>query len=308
MKYLLLLHLIVFIFGFTGILGKLIEMGGVGSELSRSVNLVVYRMVIAAIGILGYIIYRRRSFAIETRWLVSLVLVGGLIAAHWITFFLAIKVSNVSVTLACISSAALFTAFLEPLILKKKLDYTEVLMGLAIIGGIYIIFQAKLEYVDGILLSLLSAFLAALFAVLNAKFIRSKGSSLISFYELASGAILAMIFLGISDIGFISPAAISSEDWIYLIILGLVATAFAFVVSVFVMRSLSPFTVSLAINLEPIYAMILALIIFDDEQMNSSFYIGAGIIIGTLTLNGYIKRLRSRKTRKPDPPEPRLID
>ncbi len=288
LSYFFMLHFIVFIFGFTGILGKLISL--------ESFDLVVYRMLIAAVSLLFFIALTKRSFRLNIRWIAKLVAVGGIAAAHWITFFHAIKISNVSVTLACISSSALFTALLEPIFFKKRLDVAELIMGLAIIFGITMITSAEFEYRDGILLSLLSAFLGSLFGVFNGLFIRHQRPAVISFYELSGGAILLMIGLMVSGYELVSPTQISTDDWLYLGVLGTVATAFAFVVSVFVMRAMTPFTVALAINLEPVYAIIMAWLFFS-EKMKPGFYIGAAIIIVTLFANGFVKRYQNRNKR-----------
>jgi drug/metabolite transporter (DMT)-like permease len=289
LSYFFLLHFIVFIFGFTGILGKAISLD--------SFDLVVYRMLIAALSLLVFIKVTQRSLRMERRWVIKLILTGGIAGCHWITFFHAIKISNVSVTLACISSSALFTALLEPIFFRKKLDYTELLMGSAIIVGIALITNAEFEYRDGILLSLLSAFLGSLFGVLNGVFIRNKRPAVISFYELSGGLVLVLIGLLVAGHDLVLPHEITAEDWLYLLILGTVATAYAFVVSIFVMRELSPFTVALAINLEPVYAIIMAWALFH-EKMNDGFYSGVSIILVTLFANGYIKRYRARN-RKP---------
>jgi drug/metabolite transporter (DMT)-like permease len=280
-SFYILLHGIVFIFGFTGILGKLITL--------PSFDLVVYRMLLAAFALLIFVLVTRRKFRVEPIWIVKLILVGCIAGAHWLSFFHAIKISNVSVTLACISSSALFTALLEPLFFKKRLDISEILMGLAIIAGITIITNAQFEYINGIMLSLLAAFLGSLFGVLNGVFIKHKTSPVISFYELAGGGLVLLLALLFSGYPLISPTDISFENWSYLLLLALVATAFAFVASVFVMKELSPFTVALAINLEPVYAIIMAWMFFN-EQMSSGFYIGSVIIIATLFANGYIKK------------------
>lgn len=286
MSYFFLLHLIVFIFGFTGILGKLITI--------PSLDLVFYRVLIASVTIGLFLAIKKRSIKVDLRTLGTLLMVGALAMGHWVTFFHAIKISNVSVTLACISSASLFTAFLEPIFFKKKLDTSEIVMGVVIIIGITIITNAQFEYIDGILMALLSAFLGSVFGVWNGLLIRTKSSLIISFYELAGGAVMLAVLYVIIGYDMLMPSDISNENWMYLGILGTVATAFAFVVSVYVMKELSPFTVVLAINLEPVYAIIMAWLLFD-ETMNDGFYIGAVLIIGTLVVNGYMKNRRNKR-------------
>lgn len=292
--YYLLLHITVFIFGFTGILGKQITSSDGGMD---SVNLVLYRMVIAFIGLLLYMkLVKRIKFKAGKKAILGFIGIGAIIAAHWITFFYSIQVSNVSIALACISSSALFTSIIEPLLIKKKIDVSEMVLGVATVVGISIIVDAEMDKVEGIILAIISAALAGLFGVLNSIETKKHRPTEISVVEMLSGAFFTFLFLIISGWEIVSPADVSSDNWGLIIVLGLVATSFAFVATVEVMKVLSPFTVALSINLEPIYAIIMALLFFpESEQMSSLFYLGAGIIIGTLIVNALIKKSRRKK-------------
>lgn len=291
--YHLLLHFIVLLFGFTGILGALISL--------PSPQLVWYRMLIATLGILFFaLIYRERLY-LDRSTQGKLLGIGFVIAGHWISFFQAIDVSNVSVTLACISSASFFTALVEPALFGRKIKPYELLLGFMVIAGLFMIFTFETQYLAGILFALLAAFLAAVFTVLNGRMVQSFSPTTISLHEMAGGFLTISLYLLIQ--GKLTPAifyGITPNEWGFLLILGLACTAFAFVGSVFVMRALSPFTVSLTINMEPVYGIILALAIFgEEERMSPGFYAGALLILAALFLNTYIKRKKQRNDLLP---------
>lgn len=297
-KNILLLHLIVLIFGFTAILGKLIT---IESDL-----LVWFRMGIATIILAAYIAFNKSTLRMKKGGVWKTVLTGFVIAAHWIFFFEAINQSNVSITLAAISSTSLFTSLLEPIVFKRKLLWYEVILGGAAIVGLYFIFKFELDNKLGLILGLISAALAATFTVINGTLIKQYDSQKISLYELSGGFLAVTAYLLFFK-GFppMSDFMLSPSDWFYILILAVVCTAFAFVVSVEVMKELTPFTVSLTINLEPVYGIILAIFIFGaDEQMSPGFYAGAIIILSTLFANVLIKKRLKRKNTTP----PTLID
>jgi len=225
---------------------------------------------------------------------------GILIALHWITFFGAIKMANVSVTLAMMSTGAFFTSILEPIFYKRKLIGYEILFGLLVIVGLYMIFNVETRYTAGILVALLSALLAAFFTLINGKLVKEHHPVKISFFEMLSGAGSITLFLALTsrfNSGFFS---LQASDWWYLGILAVVCTAYAFIASVTVMRNLSPYTVMLTTNLEPVYGIILAFIILGDaERMHTDFYLGAILILITVILNGIFKtRERKKQQRK----------
>lgn len=280
------LHLIVFIWGFTAVLGKLISLQALG--------LVWYRMLLALLFIGIFIAFRKISFKITLHNFFSFVFSGIIIAAHWFTFYEAIKVSNISVTLACLSTGAFFASLLEPLFYKRKIIWYEVLFGLIVIIGLGIIFKVETQYKLGIGLALISAFLSALFSVINGKFAQQFNPNIISFYELFGGLFFLSIYMYFNGIFSNDFFTISAQDWFWLIILSSICTAYAFSASVKVMKFLSPYTVMLTINLEPIYGIILALLVFkDSEKMNPMFYLGALIILITVIINGIIKNKNS---------------
>lgn len=288
LKSYLHLHVIVFIWGFTAVLGALISLD--------ALPLVWYRMVLAVGFILLFVWYKKIPLQIPTKILLQLLFAGVVIALHWFTFFRAIKVSNVSVTLACLSTGAFFTSFLEPILFGRKVIWYEVFFGVIVIIGLSIIFHVESHYLEGILLGLSSAFLSALFSVYNSKFAKIYDPTLISFYELTGGIVFfSLLLLGTNSFSS-SFFQISTSDWIYLAILSSLCTAYAFIASVKVMRFLSPYTVMLTINLEPIYGIILAVLVFQEkEKMNPQFYLGALIILVTVIANGIVKYYRSKE-------------
>jgi len=283
------LHLIVFIWGFTAILGGLISLD--------ALPLVWYRMMIALLLIFLFLLVRKRPIGASGKILAGFLLGGLVIALHWLTFFMAIKVSNISVTLACLSTGAFFASFLEPIFYGRKMIWYEVLFGLIVIVGLGIIFNVEGDHIEGIILALTSAFLSALFSVINGKFAQKHEASVITFYELLGGVgflTLYMLFSGYFTKDFF---ILSLSDCIWLLVLGSICTAYAFLASVQVMKYLSPYTVMLTINLEPIYGIILAVLVFKDkEKMSPSFYVGAAIILLTVILNGIAKNYKKIKT------------
>lgn len=280
------LHAIIFLWGFTGILGKLISIS--------SMSIVWWRMLIGFIGLLIFILSTGRSLNTSKINIIKYLGTGIVTAAHWILFFEALKVSNVSITLTTLASTTLFVAFIEPLFFKRKIWGYEVVLGLCTLIGLAIIFGAETEYSLGIGLALGSAFLAATFGTINGVFVKTDRPTVITTYEMLGGTMGITIYSLFQPNIFILPAGL---DWVWLLILGLVCTSLAFVVSIEVMKSLSPFTVSISINMEPIYAIAFALIIFrEDEYMSPLFYVGALIVMGMIFLNGVIKRRRNRRS------------
>ncbi|WP_397362340.1 DMT family transporter [Olleya sp. R77988] len=292
LKNYLHLHFLVFIAGFTAILGKLITI--------NAVSLVWYRMLIATVLMFIYIKTKKINISISKKALFKLSIAGVIIALHWITFFGSIQVSNVSIALAMFSTGAFFASIIEPIIYKRKIIAYEIVFGLLVIVGIYLIVQSELKYINGMILGVVSAFLSSLFAVLNGKFLEEHTATKISFYEFISGVLFISIYILIIGDGLdASFFNISALDGLWLFILASICTAYAFIASVYVMKFISPYTVVLTYNLEPIYGIILALIWFPEtETMSTSFYIGAFIILGVVLLNGVLKNWKNLKIKK----------
>lgn len=282
LKNYLHLHFIIFIWGFTAILGALISID--------AIPLVWFRVTIAVILILIYLLIKKISFKKSFKELLQFLFGGVLIAIHWITFFYAIKIANVSITLAAMSTGALFITLIQWLLFKNKIIGYELLFSLLAIVGLVIIFQAESNYVIGIGVALFSSFLSASFSILNAKLIKTHKASVISFYELLFASLFIGIILFFQGVISSNFFILSKTDWLYLIILASICTAYAFVASTEVLKSVSPFTMMLTINLEPIYGIVLAIIIFKQKEiMTANFYYGALLILITVVLNGVIK-------------------
>ncbi len=289
LKSYLHLHVIVFIWGFTAVLGKLISL--------EALDLVWYRMLFASVIMTFVVLFNKERIKVPFNVLVGFIVSGIIIALHWLTFYQAIKVSNVSITLACLSTGAFFASILEPIFYKRKIIWYEVLFGLIVIFGLGIIFKVETQYTNGIYLAVTSAFLSALFSVINGKYAKEYSPNVISVYELSSGFLFLSIYLFFAD--SFTPAffALSSNDLLWLFLLSSICTAYAFSASVKVMKFLSPFTVMLTINLEPIYGIILVLLIFpENEKMSPMFYIGAIIILATVIANGIVKSRKKLPT------------
>jgi len=276
------LHFIVFIWGFTAVLGKLITID--------AIPLVWFRLAIASVVLLVFLLIKKVTLKISTRAVIQFLIGGFVIGLHWIAFFYAIKISNVSITLATLATGALFTSILEPLFLKRKIKRYEVLLSLLTVIGIVIIFNVEPQYSVGIFVALFAAFLSALFAVINANFIKEHNASVISFYELLFAVILISIIILFQN-GFSTEFfKLTSKDWIFVGILGSICTAYALTASTNLLKKISPFTMMLTVNLEPVYGILLALVVFKgSEKMNMNFYYGAILIFVGVILNGYIK-------------------
>lgn len=282
LKSYLNLHLIVFIWGFTAILGALITI--------PADDLVWYRMLIAS-GFIGlFLVAKKKSFCLPVQELFQLVFVGLLIALHWIFFFQAIHISNVSITLSVFSLGAFFASLLEPFFYGRKVLWYEVFFGLVIIAGLSLILQVESGYLNGMFFALASVILGVLFTLMNGKLIVKHDPSVITFYEFLSGFFFISLYF-IAQGKFTKDFfVLSFTNWIWLFVLASVCTAYAFTASVRVMRKLSPYTVMLTTNLEPVYGIVLAYyIIGGKEKMSTEFYIGALIIVITVILNGVIK-------------------
>lgn len=282
------LHFIVFIYGFTAILGKLISID--------SLSMVWYRMGLASLFILVYIRFSKFKLQVSTKTMLWFTFAGIIVAMHWVTFFWAIKVSTVSIALAMMSTGAFFTALIEPLVYKRKIIGYELLFGLLVILGLYLIFRVESGYTYGMVIALVSAFLVAVFSIVNAQLVKEHRPSIISFYELTIGTLFLSVLLAIRGSFTIGFFELTNSDWSYLMLLALICTSYAFIASVKIMKVLSAYTVMLTNNLEPVYGILLAWAIFGaEEEMNTLFYLGAGIILLTVIANGILKHRASNK-------------
>ena len=288
LKSYLNLHLIVFIWGFTAVLGALITI--------HADALVWYRMGIAAVFLFLFILFKKESFRIPIKEFFKLIFVGLLIAVHWIFFFEAIHVSNVSITLAVFSLGAFLASILEPIFYGRKVLWYEVFFGLIIIAALAMILQVEMHYFIGMMYALASIIIGVLFTLMNGKLIEKHEPSVITFYEFLAGVFFITIYFLFTNKFNVDFFILTTNDWVYLLILSSVCTAYAFTASVKVMRILSPYTVMLTTSLEPVYGIVLAFfIIGGKEKMSIEFYIGAVLIVITVILNGILKHYLSNK-------------
>lgn len=285
-RNLIILHLTVFVWGFTGILGALITI--------PATQLVWYRVLIAFASLFIYFKVAKIPLKVSKTVFLKLFFTGAIVGLHWILFFQSIKSSTVSVTLVCLSSLTLFTAILEPILKKQKILIFEIVVGLVIISGIYMIFKFESRYTEGIIYGLLSALCASIFSIINSKQIQNRPAPIISFYELIGAWVWISIYLLLSD-GYTASMKLNLDDLLYLLVLGTVCTSVAYVAGVAVMKELSAFRVALITNLEPVYGIGLAFLFFGkSEQMTPGFYAGAIIIFSAISIYPIIKN-RAKK-------------
>ena len=275
-------HFIVFIFGFTAILGKLISID--------AVSLVWYRMVLATAVVALFMAVRRISFALSTKQLYIMLICGVLIALHWVFFFHAVKVSNVSVTLSVMSGGAFVTAFVEPIFYKRSFVWYEIVLGLIVVVALGLIMQTEYHYIEGMMFAFIAILLSVAFTLINGKAIHKSDARVMSVYQLGAGAVCMSIILLMQGKFTVELFSISKTDILWISILVIVCTAYAFVVSIAVMRHLTPFSLMLAINMEPVYGILFGILIFgSDEKMSFAFYIGTLLILLSVLTNGFLK-------------------
>jgi drug/metabolite transporter (DMT)-like permease len=289
-KAYLKLHIAIVLFGFTAILGKLIEV--------REIVLVWHRLWITCLSLLfvpGIIKLIRITPTTELK---PFAWIGVATALHWITFYGSIKYSNVSVTLSCLATTSLFTSILEPLVFKRKISKIELMLGILVLFGIYIITSAALIYTTGIILGLLSAVLASVFTTLNKKHMGNTNPILITFVQLGSGFLLISLLIPFYILAWPQTSFLpSSSDWFWLIVLSLLCTSVAYVLALSALKHISAFNANLSVNLEPVYGIVLAAIIFGEhQQMTQTFYLGTLIIMASVIASPLIKYYLRKKS------------
>ncbi len=298
---LLQLHLAVFLWGFTGVLGRAITLD--------APVLVWWRVLLTAVIVAFFLTVRRQWVKVERGDVARLVAVGSLMAIHWVAFYGSIKASNASVALICLSTASVFTALLDPLVNKSRFDKWEVGIGIIALAGVWLIYRAQLAFGWGILLGVIAAVLSAIFTVLNKPVSTRYPARTVVFWEMTTGFILLSAILPFaSDALHIerwwprSPGLVifpnqastwelfkgylaAPNDWLWLILLSLCCTVWAQSLAVSALRKLSSFTVTLSVNLEPLYGMALAFFFFDEAQeLTAGFACGVALIFLSVVL------------------------
>ena len=287
----LTLHLVILIFGFTGILGRYID--------TPASALTIYRTGLTFVCLGLFMRYRGMSFRVGTRTVVLLLLSGGVVGLHWVLFFSAIKQANVSVTMAMLATGALFASFLEPVFYHRRLRVHEVLFGLLAVAGIYIVSGQNADFHGGILTALAASFVSACYSIINSKWCMRfpDDTVMVIFYEMA-GAVVVVAAVFAPTEGFVQGLGqVGLKDALGILFLAVVCTSFTNVKMIQLFRYLSPFTVMLNINVEPVYAMLMAAALYPDERMSGTFYIGAAIILSTVVLNALFNDYRERRNR-----------
>lgn len=266
------LHIIILLWGFTPVLGKFISFG--------ALDLVWYRLAISLVGLMLFMWYAKQSLAITFKSFLHIGLIGTIVGLHWYFFYNAIKVSNVSVTMAGFSTLTLFASLMQPLLLKKKFFWGDFIYGIILVIGLGIIFKFETDQLAGIIYGILAALTAAFFGVYNGKLIATHGAYKITFYEFLGALIfITLAKFALDGDGFSLPQ-VGLSDGIGLLILSVLCTIVAFTWSIEILKHFSPLTVIITNNLEPVYGIAFSLLLFGDtEYMSSGFYIGAAIIL-----------------------------
>ncbi len=281
-KNLLLLHFIVFIWGWSPILGKLISV--------QAFQLVWFRMLLTVMSVAVYLIFIKQNIKITRKDFLKLFGIGTIIAFHWFCFYHAIKISNVSVTLVAFATGTLFTSIIEPIFYKRKIIRYEIIFGMVIIGAIAIIFKVETQYTAGIIFGIIAALTASFFTVINSLLVKRIPSPVIAIYELGGGFVSLSVYLLLTGQFNHDFFVVSSVDWQWLALFSIAGTAFPFIASINVMKKISPYTMTLTINLETIYGIIFAYFIWQKEEaMTPGFYLGTLIILATIFGNGLLK-------------------
>jgi drug/metabolite transporter (DMT)-like permease len=272
-KALVQLNAAVFLWGFTGVLGRAITLD--------STMLVWWRLLITMLSLWILYLIQGKARRIPTNSMLMISLIGTVQALHWVCFYASIKLANVTIALTCLSTTALIAAFLEPLVFKKKFDFFEIILGLFAIAGILIIYNTHLNFSAGIIIGLVSALLTVIVSVSNKKIIDKYHPEHITLYQLTGGFLGMTVLLPLFHVFFSDAwSAPTAMDWLWLIVLSWVCTIFTFFLYIRSLKKISAFTMNLTLTLEPIYGIILAFIIYQENKFLSSwFYLGFALIV-----------------------------
>lgn len=285
------LHIAVFLAGFTGILGKLITL--------NAGLLVWYRLLITSLSMWILFYFTKKLQRISWQDMLKLTGIGFLSAMHWVTFYGSIKDANVSVALVCFSSVGFFTALIEPFISRKKMNWVELLLGVLVIAGIYIIFQFDPRYKRGILLGVSSAVLLAFVMIFFKGFVQRIKPETVLTYQLSGALVTLTLFMPFYLNQFPTQYIIPDlEDWLWLLGLSWFCSVLAFQLTGHAIKRLTAFTVNLSFNLEPVYGIILAFAVFgESRELSWSFFIGFALIAASLIIHTLLLLKEERKIK-----------
>ncbi|WP_413533632.1 DMT family transporter [Empedobacter brevis] len=283
-KIQLRLQFLVLLWGFTGVFGKLVTMG--------ALPMVWYRVLIGGFAVFLYMKFRKMDLTVSKKELIKLLIIGGIVGIHWFTFYLSIKLSNISIALSTLSMGALFSAVLEPIFFRRRINLLEIILAIIVATCVAVIFNVSPDgYKLGIIIGILCSFLSALFAVLNSTLPKTLQPTKVTLYEMIGGFItISIVMLLFQPEAITEVITISWSNFGWLALLGIVFTAFAQIESVDLLKHVSAFTLMLNVNLEPVYGIILASLIFgDSEHMTPVFYVATGVMLLSIIMNGILK-------------------
>ncbi len=287
-KHYFLLHIIVFIWGFSPVLGRFIS--------ADAYQLVWFRILITVGVMFMYLKITKHDLKISFKHLWQLSGIGIIIMIHWLMFYGAIKESNISVTMVAFSTGTLFSSIIEPILYKRRFRFYEVIIGLIIMGAIALIFSIETQYWLGILLGIGAAFTSSLFGVFNGIMAHKLRPGIISFYELGAALVGLTIFLSLNGNFSADFFVLDNYSIVGLLLLSLVCTVFPFIASVDLSKYISPYTIVLTVNLETVYGIIWAILFYNEnKEVKPTFYIGVLIILLAIFLNSCLKRINDKK-------------
>jgi drug/metabolite transporter (DMT)-like permease len=284
------LHFIVVILGFTAILGRLTE--------TSSLGVVFWRTLLAAVGMYATARILKKDLSISFRKALPLIAIGAVMSLHWMCFFGSARAATIAVSLVTFSTTSFFTSLLEPFIMKKKISWIEVFLGVLVVIGMYFVFKFEGKYLTGIIIGLIGAVLATIFSSINARLANEYEPQLITFYEIVGAFLSCIIYIPL--ILFITKDDFqlipTGNDWLWLAILGLVCTVYPYIEMIKLLRKFSAYMLNLSINMEPIYGILLAYVIFGEkEKMTGGFYIGGVLILASVLLYPVLKSFSSKE-------------
>jgi drug/metabolite transporter (DMT)-like permease len=281
------LHLTVVIWGFTAIVGRAISI--------QAVPLVFYRLLIVVVAMGALARVRRVSWDVRAATVRALVIAGVFVSLHWILFYACIKVAGVAVAVICLSTIPFFTACLEPLLFKRPVRASELLLGLIVVGGVALLVRVETRASGaGLAMGMGSAVFSAAFGTINGRAVHGARAEVVTLVELTTALIVTGLCFAARPAQFVLPWALSATDLALLVALAIGCTVIPWLWSLRVLRTLSPYTVALAVSLEPVYSIALAWAIFgDSERMGPRFYAGAGALVALVALNAWTKRARA---------------
>ncbi|MBX2896692.1 MAG: DMT family transporter [Cyclobacteriaceae bacterium] len=285
------LHMLVFLWGFTAVLGKLISI--------PSVEMVFYRTLLAAMGMGAIMLLLRKSFQISGSLLVKVVATSVIVAIHWITFFVSGKISNPSTSLVGFATCSFWAAILEPILKRKKIAGVEIALGVVVLIGLGIILAFDFKHPLGLLLGIISGLTAAWFSIINSKLVHQVNAYAITFYEMLGACLLILLFMPlylqlptVDQLNLIPTVS----DWFYIAIMAWACSVYAFSASINLSKKISVFMIQLALNLEPLYGIVLALLVFGQQEvMNWQFYMGTSIVLSAVIIYPILKKTQARR-------------